>query len=118
MEQEAAHYRKLSDDWLVTLKEVQKLDEFQDFLSPAPIVKLQSAAANGPIIILNATEFGCAALVVTLCGVTHIPLPKFTVRVAETLTKLIRFANNSGSECSEMGLAITGPILVQVESLI
>ena len=60
-------------------------------------MKLQNAAANGPVVILNITEDGCTTLAVTPCGVVHILLPTVSLQVAETLVKLVWFAGQRGS---------------------
>ena len=97
LEQETAHYCCLSRDWFLALEEVQRLDGFEDFLGPKPLVKLQKAAAMGPVVILNASESGCAALVITLSSVQHVPLPKFTMKVARMLVDQIQHASSAVS---------------------
>jgi len=53
---------------------------------------LQHAAVDCPVIILNASETGCAALILTLTGVQHVPFPNLDFTEVNTLVKLIRHA--------------------------
>jgi hypothetical protein len=92
LELEAAHYRRLDRDWLSAVEEVRRLDGFESFLRPSPLAELQSAAANGPVVILNSSESGCAAVIMTSSDIHHVPLPKFTMKIAQTLVKLIQYA--------------------------
>jgi hypothetical protein len=97
LEQETAYYRSLDKDWVATLEEIRRLDGFGDFLRPDSFITLQRAAANGPVVILNASEHGCDALVMTLSVVEHVPLPKFTMKVSKMLIKLIQSASGTGN---------------------
>ena len=89
-QQKAVHYRYLNEYWLKALEEVQGLDGFQNFLSTNRFATLQGAATSGPVVILNASESGCAALIVTMSGVEHIPLPDFTHSFAGVLVEMLR----------------------------
>lgn len=73
------YYCKLNDDLIMALEEVRKLDGFQEFLRPSPLSALQSAATKGPVVILNAGEYDCAALILMASGVQYVPLPDITV---------------------------------------
>ncbi|KIM75313.1 hypothetical protein PILCRDRAFT_681181 [Piloderma croceum F 1598] len=95
LEQETAYYRSLDKDWVATLEEIRRLDGFGDFLRPDSFATLQRAAANGPVVILNASEHGCDALVMTLSAVEHVPLPKFTMKLSRMLIKLIQSASGA-----------------------
>ena len=92
MEREASHFHRLNDEWLVTLEEVRQLDGFQDFLRPSRLSTLQCAAASGPIVVLNASQAGCAALILTSAGVQHVPLPNLNFTLVTKLVKLLRCA--------------------------
>jgi len=94
LEQETVHYRHLNNKWQATLGEVQQLDGFEDFLRPNSLAKLKRAAANGPVVILNSSKSESSALIMTLSGVEHVPLPKFTVEIAWMLVKLIQVATS------------------------
>ena len=79
MDSVAKHCRYLSEQWNSVLKQVRKLPGFEDFLLPAPFSKIHKAALNGPIVLLNADETGCDALLVDTDGVQHIPIPNLTL---------------------------------------
>jgi tetratricopeptide (TPR) repeat protein len=96
MEKEASHFRCLNDEWLATLGQVRSLDGFQDFMRPSRLSTLQDAVVNGPVVILNASEAGCAALVLTLNGVQHVPIPDLSSHQVTILVKLIRNAIAQG----------------------
>jgi hypothetical protein len=91
-EQEAAHYRSLHRRWLSVLERIRSLDGFHDFLLPTPFDKLQKAAAHGTVVILNASDSGCGALVVTLSSIVHVPLPRCTFKNVGMLAKMIQTA--------------------------
>ena len=93
-QQKAVHYRYRNEYWLKALEEVQGLDGFQNFLSTNRFATLQGAATSGPVIILNASESGCAALIVTMSGVEHIPLPDFTHSFAGVVVEMLRGAGS------------------------
>jgi hypothetical protein len=92
LEQEAARCRRLNEVWLLTVEEAQRLDGFEHFLCPTPLAKLQTAAANGPVIILNSSKSGCTALIMTSSGIDHVPLPECSMQFAWTLVRLIQHA--------------------------
>jgi hypothetical protein len=56
------------------LAEVRSLPGFGDFLRPPRFSTLRAAAANGPVVLLNASVHGCDALLLTLDGVRVLPL--------------------------------------------
>jgi tetratricopeptide (TPR) repeat protein len=55
--------RGLARDWDQVLGEVRKLDGFRYFLAPTPYVEL-AAAVDGPVVVVNASGYGCQALIV------------------------------------------------------
>ncbi|KAF8522391.1 CHAT domain-containing protein [Gautieria morchelliformis] len=96
MEHEAGRLRRLNDKWLATLEEARKLKGFEDFLRPQRISTLLGAAAEGPVVILNASKGGCAALILTsLNGVQHVPLA-LTFADVTVLVDLMRIATAPG----------------------
>jgi serine/threonine-protein kinase HSL1 (negative regulator of Swe1 kinase) len=89
-EREAARYRSLHRSWLSVLERIRSLDGLRDFLLPTPFDKLQKAAARGTIVILNASDSGCAALTVILSNVAHVSLPRCTFKSVGMLAKMIQ----------------------------
>jgi CHAT domain len=55
----------LSSEWDELLAEVRKLKGFEDFLLPARLETLRPAAKDGPIAIINSSQWRCDALIVT-----------------------------------------------------
>jgi hypothetical protein len=96
IEGEASHFRRLNDDWLTTLEKVRRLDGFQDFLRPSRLSTLQHAADKGPVVIINASETGCAALIMTSAGVQHVPFPDLSFTKVTKLVKILRAAISQG----------------------
>ncbi|KIM81205.1 hypothetical protein PILCRDRAFT_821657 [Piloderma croceum F 1598] len=92
IEKEASHFYRLNKEWLTTLNEVRRLDGFQDFLRPNRISTLQDAAVDGPIVILNASKRGCAALILTSTGVQNIVFPDLGFNEVTSLVALLRYA--------------------------
>jgi hypothetical protein len=91
-EQEAARYRSLHRRWLSVLERIRSLDGLHDFLLPTPFDKLQKAAAHGTVVILNASDSGCAALAVALSSIVHVPLPRCTMKNVGMLVEMIQTA--------------------------
>jgi hypothetical protein len=62
---------------------------FHDFLRPKKLSQLQEAARYGPVVVINAHEDRCDALVLMadLDDVMHIPLRSFSFRQAEDLQR-------------------------------
>ncbi|KAF8155198.1 CHAT domain-containing protein [Mycena galopus ATCC 62051] len=85
-----AHVNAQKRDALV--KKIRELDGFEQFLSPKTISELMPAAQKGPVVLLNVGQASCDALVLHFSnGVTHVPLPEFTLRQAEALTKSLNY---------------------------
>jgi hypothetical protein len=95
LEQEATRRRILNKDWNDTLEAVRKLKDFDDFLLPKSISNLRKASSNGPIVLLNAADSGCDALVVTQEEVKHIPLPDTSIKMIHDLGDILRMALSS-----------------------
>jgi CHAT domain/Tetratricopeptide repeat len=55
--------RGLAREWDQVLADVRKLKGFKHFLAPTPYVEL-AAAVDGPVVVVNESEYGCHALIV------------------------------------------------------
>ncbi|KAJ7815149.1 CHAT domain-containing protein [Mycena leptocephala] len=110
LEQEATRRRILNKDWNDTLEAVRKLKGFDGFLLPKSISNLRKATSNGPVVMLNATNSGCDALVVTTEEVKHIPLPDISIKMAQDLHDILRMALLSQGTHSVTFQALLKPI--------
>lgn len=64
----AAQFQKL-------IEQIRELDDFHDFLCPTKLSHLAPACISGPVVIINADESRCDALVLSGSGdITHVPL--------------------------------------------
>ena len=70
-QQEAADLRRRkAREWDDTVAQVRALDGFEHFLAAVPYTDLAAAAADGPVVIVNASRHGCHALI-TEAGSAH-----------------------------------------------
>jgi hypothetical protein len=98
VEKQESKLRRLNEQWLADLQSVRKLNGFEDFLCAKRLSALRMAATNGPVVILNASKSGCAALVLrsTEADVLHVPLTQFSLDTAKALVgRIQKFANAS-----------------------
>lgn len=83
------HTRERRRDVVRALTEVvdriRELPGFRDFLRLPDLNALLSETADGPIVLVNVSEYRCDALMLTTDGVRHVPLPALT---ANRLDKL------------------------------
>ena len=83
-----------------TVTEIRKLPGLSRFLLPALFSDLQIAASDGPVIIVNASQYSCDALIVLPNrDPVHVALPITQARVSElslelrTLTSRAKFSD-------------------------
>ncbi|MEU8825114.1 CHAT domain-containing protein [Streptomyces sp. NPDC048636] len=80
---EARH--ALARRWDQLLHEIRELPGFDDFLRPPSLADLVTAAAEGPVVVVNVSTYRCDALVVTAdAGVDVVPLPDLTLEAVES----------------------------------
>lgn len=83
------HTRERRRDVVRALTEVvdriRELPGFRDFLRPPDLNTLLAESVDGPIVLVNVSEYRCDALMLTTDGVRHVPLPAL---VADRLDKL------------------------------
>ncbi|CCM00511.1 uncharacterized protein FIBRA_02545 [Fibroporia radiculosa] len=91
-EKENTRYRQLEADWMELIEQIRAQDGFHNFLEHRRFDTLSAAAANGIVVILNASSFRaeCDALALVGSEVVHIPLKNLTYRQVELLAKHIR----------------------------
>lgn len=66
---------RMAREWDELVGKVRAVPEFRNFLQPTPFTDLIRPLA-APVVMVNVSQFGCAALVVTTNDVTPVPLPK------------------------------------------
>lgn len=65
--------------WAKAVKDIRRLDGFEDFLLPPSYDKLKIAADNGPVILINITDLRCDAIIARrLDEPILVPLPGAT----------------------------------------
>ena len=85
-EQAMTDRRHLAREWDDLLAQVRQLDGFEHFLQAVPFAELR-AGATGPVVIINISDLGCHALIVTATsdpGVRLVPLPGLSYQEAAT----------------------------------
>ena len=76
-------------EWHKVVQKIRALPGLSRFLSPSPFVDLQQAARDGPVIVVNASQYGCDALVILLDrDPVHIPLQITQARVRDLSREL------------------------------
>lgn len=94
----AQRHRRLTVEWEELVKKVQAVSGFETFLLPlVDLSQLSLAARDGPIVILNVSQFRCDALVLrTDEEVLHIPLPHLTYEDAQGLQESLQYQLSNG----------------------
>ncbi|KAG0703598.1 CHAT domain-containing protein [Suillus ampliporus] len=101
-DQAATEYRRLTEQWEAVAAEIRTtLPGFSQFLLPPSYKDLQAAASHGPVIILIASKYSCAALIVPTSGQPHhVPFSSLALADLEMLkshfAKAIRHASGMG----------------------
>ncbi|KAG9011713.1 hypothetical protein FRB94_007946 [Tulasnella sp. JGI-2019a] len=80
-EDKIAREAGVSKKWFETVGRIRRLPGFSDFLMPTPWDRLQTAAAGGPVIIVNISRIRSDAIIIpqdlsTTSLVIHLPLAK------------------------------------------
>ena len=69
-------YWRVQEEWQSVVDKIRRLDGFSRFLLPPRFEDLQQAAEYGPVIIVNASEYACDAVIVLHTRPpVHVPLP-------------------------------------------
>ncbi|EJU02562.1 hypothetical protein DACRYDRAFT_115612 [Dacryopinax primogenitus] len=64
LEERAQHRRRTAERWEFLIEQVRKVPEFEGFLKPLSFSELRKAAAEGPVVILNASKYRSDALII------------------------------------------------------
>jgi len=90
---------RLGQRWNNLLSEIRGLSGFETFLLPPTADSLASAASAGPVVLLNASQFRCDALILSHGAEGHpqlqvVNLPRLDIRVAADQADTILSAFN------------------------
>ncbi|KAF8129595.1 CHAT domain-containing protein, partial [Boletus edulis] len=91
LQQEADRHRTLAIERDKLLQEIRRLPGFQRFLLPKDFAQLRASAHSGPVVMLNAAETRCDALILLadVDHVIHVPLPKFNLQRSAGLQNML-----------------------------
>ncbi|KAF8436633.1 CHAT domain-containing protein [Boletus edulis BED1] len=91
LQQDADGHRKLAIERDKLLQEIRRLPGFERFLFPKEFPQLRASAHSGPVVMLNAAETRCDALILlaNVDHVIHVPLPKFNLRRSAGLQNML-----------------------------
>ncbi|KAI9573121.1 TPR-like protein [Boletus coccyginus] len=91
LQHEADRHRTLATERDKLLHEIRGFPSFERFLLHKEFSRLRPSAHSGPIVILNAAETRCDALIVLadVDHVIHVPLPSFTFKRSAGLQKMV-----------------------------
>ncbi|KDR85840.1 hypothetical protein GALMADRAFT_234945 [Galerina marginata CBS 339.88] len=92
LDQDAFRLNRLNEKWEKAIDDARNLEGFEDFLRPARLSSLQSAASDHPIVLLVANDDGSHCLIMTLTCIHHIPLTVLRTDVLEGLVYLVQVA--------------------------
>ncbi|KAF8436583.1 CHAT domain-containing protein [Boletus edulis BED1] len=92
LQQEADRHRTLAIERDKLLQEIRRLPGFDRFLLPKDFSQLRASAHSGPVVMLNAAETRCDALILLadVDHVIHVPLPGFDFQWAARLQNTLR----------------------------
>ncbi|KAF8436596.1 CHAT domain-containing protein [Boletus edulis BED1] len=92
LQEDADRHRKLAIERDKLLQEIRRLPGFERFLLPKDFPQLRASAHSGPVVMLNAAETRCDALILLadVDHVIHVPLPGFDFQSAARLQNTLR----------------------------
>ncbi|KAI9569442.1 CHAT domain-containing protein [Boletus coccyginus] len=117
LQQEADRHRALAIERDKLLHEIRSFPGFGRFLLHKEFSRLQASAHSGPVVIINATENRCDALIVLadVDRVIHVPLPSFSFTRSANLqnvlgrllghARVIRFDERMGKGATRGGIS-------------
>ncbi|WP_438483957.1 CHAT domain-containing protein [Streptomyces sp. S186] len=92
----------LARRWDELLAEIRELPGFADFLRPPALPHLLTAAADGPVVVLNVSVYRSDALLLTDAGIEVLPLPGLTP--AAVLARAAAFVESVDEAYGEHGV--------------
>ncbi|KAF8119819.1 CHAT domain-containing protein [Boletus edulis] len=91
LQKDTDRHRKLSIERDKLLQEIRRLPGFKRFLLPKDFSQLRASAHSGPVVMLNAAETRCDALILLadVDHVIHVPLPNFNFQRSMGLQNML-----------------------------
>jgi tetratricopeptide (TPR) repeat protein len=123
---EAERQRTAAEAFDRVITNIREQPGFAGFLRPLHVRDLQAAAADGPVVIVNISDFGSHALILTGDGIlAPVPLAEITPRrIADQVSLLLRTVSDPlawvGPAAKLAGLlswlwdAIAGPVIDKI----
>ena len=101
-------HRILLEKWDDQVDKIRLVDGFTDFLRAVPFSTLQKAAAEGPIIIINISQYRSDAIIFQDVGdPVIVPLPKSLPTIlAEMSSKFVTACASQGEDSARLILPI------------
>ncbi|KAH7906390.1 CHAT domain-containing protein [Hygrophoropsis aurantiaca] len=100
---EAVRYRQLTEQWDVVVEKIRGIHGFSRFLLPPLFRDLQDAAQEGPVIVVNGSQYSCDAVIVMRNTETiRVPLVDLTLpevsRLSAEFSYIIKSTSAPGEE--------------------
>ncbi|KAH9474305.1 hypothetical protein JR316_0012763 [Psilocybe cubensis] len=112
-------HRVLSEKWEETVEQIRNLPRFENFLQALPFKRLQLAAAEGPVIVLNMGIFCCDAIIMIKDSLPIlVPLPSLD-KLRELLIQVnqYRFSRQIVTVLRRLWDLIVCPVVEQLNKL-
>ncbi|KAG0699457.1 CHAT domain-containing protein [Suillus ampliporus] len=104
-EDQSPQIRQLAMQWDNIVSRILMLPDFSRFLLPPLFPALQKAAEEGPVIIVNASQYGCDTLIILSAqDPVHVPLDITQAEVSKLSSKFQSLAEQFGSSDHEYDL--------------
>ncbi|KIK36820.1 hypothetical protein CY34DRAFT_16122 [Suillus luteus UH-Slu-Lm8-n1] len=105
-EDQSSQIRQMTMQWDDVVLRIRMLPNFSRFLLPPLFSDLQKAAKDGPVIIVNASQYSCDALIVLSDqGPVHVPIDFTRNEVSELSSKFQSLSKEFGSFDTQYKLA-------------
>ncbi|KIK35205.1 hypothetical protein CY34DRAFT_96529, partial [Suillus luteus UH-Slu-Lm8-n1] len=97
-EDQSPQIRQLTMEWDDVVSRIRMLPDFSRFLLPPLFSDLQKAAEEGPVIIVNASQYSCDALIVLSDrDPVHVPIDITRTEVSDLSTEFQSLSKEFGS---------------------
>jgi len=127
----SSQIRQLTMQWDDVISRIRMLSDFSRFLLPPLFSDLQKAAGDGPVIILNANQYSCDALIIMSAqDPVHVPLHITQTEVSELSSEFQFITTRGGASrhqselhkiigiLRELWKGVVGPIVQALNELL